>query len=69
MSFGTTPELNLITKHANFRPGILTDPVYTGKAVAGLIGLAREGSFMDADNVLFVHTGGTPALAAYPSMV
>ncbi|KAF2993011.1 hypothetical protein E8E13_000576 [Curvularia kusanoi] len=48
--------------------GILTDPVYTGKAVAGLLGLAREGSFGDAKNVLFVHTGGTPALSAYPSL-
>jgi 1-aminocyclopropane-1-carboxylate deaminase len=47
--------------------GILTDPVYTGKAVAGLLGLAREGAFGSAQNVLFVHTGGTPALSAYPS--
>jgi len=47
--------------------GILTDPVYTGKAVAGLIGLVREGAFDSAHNVLFVHTGGTPALSAYPS--
>jgi 1-aminocyclopropane-1-carboxylate deaminase len=47
--------------------GILTDPVYTGKAVAGLIGLVREGAFGSAQNVLFVHTGGTPALSAYPS--
>lgn len=47
--------------------GILTDPVYTGKAIAGLLGLAREGSFGSAQNVLFVHTGGTPALSAYPS--
>lgn len=49
--------------------GILTDPVYTGKAVAGLLGLAREGGFGEAKNVLFVHTGGTPALSAYPSLV
>lgn len=47
--------------------GILTDPVYTGKALAGLLGLAREGAFGSAQNVLFVHTGGTPALSAYPS--
>lgn len=47
--------------------GILTDPVYTGKAVAGLLGLVREGAFGSAQNVLFVHTGGTPALSAYPS--
>ena len=48
--------------------GVLTDPVYTGKAVAGLLGLAREGAFGEAKNVLFVHTGGTPALSAYPSL-
>lgn len=50
------------------KEGILTDPVYTGKAVAGLLGLAREGAFGEATNVLFVHTGGTPALSAYPSL-
>jgi 1-aminocyclopropane-1-carboxylate deaminase len=48
--------------------GILTDPVYTGKAVTGLIALSREGAFDEVENVLFVHTGGTPALSAYPSM-
>lgn len=45
--------------------GILLDPVYTGKAMAGLIGLIRQGRFKDSENVLFVHTGGTPALFAY----
>jgi len=34
--------------------GILTDPVYTGKAMTGLIGKARLGEFDDSDNVLFV---------------
>jgi len=48
--------------------GILTDPVYTGKAITGLIALAKEGAFGEAENVLFVHTGGTPALSAFPSM-
>ncbi len=43
------------------------DPVYTGKAMAGLIGLAREGFFKPADTVVFVHTGGTQALYAYRS--
>ncbi len=44
--------------------GIFLDPVYTGKGMAGLIGLAREGFFKPSDNVLFVHTGGVPALFA-----
>lgn len=45
--------------------GVLLDPVYTGKAAAGLIGLARRGHFKRDANVLFVHTGGAPSLFAY----
>jgi D-cysteine desulfhydrase len=45
--------------------GILLDPVYTGKAMAGLIDLVRKGSFDRDRNVLFVHTGGSPALDVY----
>jgi D-cysteine desulfhydrase len=45
--------------------GILLDPVYTGKAMAGLIALSRKGYFRSNDNVLFIHTGGTPALYTY----
>jgi D-cysteine desulfhydrase len=45
--------------------GILLDPVYTGKAMAGLIDLVRKGFFSKGENVLFVHTGGSPALFAY----
>ena len=44
--------------------GILLDPVYTGKAVAGLIDLIRKGNFNKEDNILFVHSGGSPALYA-----
>jgi D-cysteine desulfhydrase len=45
--------------------GILLDPVYTGKAGAGLIDLVRKGFFRNGENVLFLHTGGSPALYAY----
>jgi D-cysteine desulfhydrase len=45
--------------------GILLDPVYTGKAMAGLIDLIRKGHFKKGQNVLFIHTGGSPALFAY----
>ena len=45
--------------------GILMDPVYTGKAMAGLIDLVRRGYFDKQENVLFVHTGGSPALYVY----
>ncbi|MDO9091379.1 MAG: D-cysteine desulfhydrase [Rubrivivax sp.] len=42
--------------------GLLLDPVYTGKAMAGLIGLAREGTLKAGSRVLFLHTGGLPSL-------
>ncbi|HEY1414650.1 MAG TPA: D-cysteine desulfhydrase [Caulobacteraceae bacterium] len=45
--------------------GVLLDPVYTGKAMAGLIGLARQGRWRKGEKVLFLHTGGAPALYAY----
>ena len=48
---------------------ILLDPVYTGKAMSGLIGIIRQGFFNKDDNVLFVHTGGSPALYAYMDYV
>ena len=44
---------------------LLLDPVYTGKAMAGLIGQVREGRWTKGQNILFVHTGGSPALYAY----
>ncbi|MGD8471678.1 MAG: D-cysteine desulfhydrase [Desulfobacterales bacterium] len=47
--------------------GVLIDPVYTGKAMAGLIDLARKGTFNKDENILFIHTGGSPALYVYMS--
>jgi D-cysteine desulfhydrase family pyridoxal phosphate-dependent enzyme len=44
--------------------GLLLDPVYTGRAAAGLIDLARKGFFKKEESVLFWHTGGQPALFA-----
>jgi len=44
---------------------VLLDPVYSGKAAAGLIDLVRKGRFARGANVLFLHTGGSPALYAY----
>ncbi len=46
--------------------GILLDPVYTGRATAGLLDLIRKGFFRPEEKVLFWHTGGTPALFAEP---
>ena len=45
--------------------GILLDPVYTGKAMAGLLDLIAKGFFRKGQKILFVHTGGSPALYAY----
>lgn len=45
--------------------GVLLDPVYTGKAMAALIRRIRARDFHARDQVLFVHTGGAPALFAY----
>lgn len=45
--------------------GILLDPVYSGRAFAGLIGMIRSGQISRGSRVLFWHTGGAPALFAY----
>lgn len=44
--------------------GLFLDPVYTGKAFAGLVRLAREGAFKETDNVLFLYSGGAGGLFA-----
>ena len=44
--------------------GLLLDPVYTGRAAAGMIDLIRKGFFRRDETVLFWHTGGSPALFA-----
>jgi D-cysteine desulfhydrase len=49
--------------------GILMDPVYTGKAMAGLIDLVRKKYFRKGEKVLFLHTGGSPALYHYMDAV
>jgi 1-aminocyclopropane-1-carboxylate deaminase/D-cysteine desulfhydrase-like pyridoxal-dependent ACC family enzyme len=45
--------------------GLFLDPVYTGKAMAGLIDLVRQRRFAPDQTVVFIHTGGTPALFSY----
>ncbi|MDP6873170.1 MAG: D-cysteine desulfhydrase family protein [Alphaproteobacteria bacterium] len=45
--------------------GLFLDPVYTGKAMAGLMALAANRTLSADSNVLFLHTGGTPAIFAY----
>ena len=46
------------------REGLFLDPVYTGKAFAGLLAMAREGAFREEDRVLFLHSGGAGGLFA-----
>ncbi len=46
--------------------GLVVDPVYAGKGLAGLIGLARQGRFAGARPVVWLHTGGAPGVFAYP---
>jgi L-cysteate sulfo-lyase len=48
--------------------GLLLDPVYSGKGMAGLIDLIRRGRFKAGENVVFVHTGGSAALFGYPHL-
>jgi len=45
--------------------GILLDPVYSGKAMAGLIDLVRKGRLRKGQNVVFLHTGGAVGLYGY----
>lgn len=58
---GTLEAISLVAR----TEGVLLDPVYTGKGMAGLIDLIRKGYFRDQDNVVFVHTGGAQALPGY----
>jgi D-cysteine desulfhydrase family pyridoxal phosphate-dependent enzyme len=53
--------IRLLARHE----GILADPVYTGRALAGLIDLVRRGEFVAGQSVLFWHTGGAAALFAF----
>jgi 1-aminocyclopropane-1-carboxylate deaminase/D-cysteine desulfhydrase-like pyridoxal-dependent ACC family enzyme len=60
-----TPECVDAMKQIARAEGILVDPVYTSKALAGILGLIGEGSLTSDDSVVFLHTGGTPAIFAY----
>jgi D-cysteine desulfhydrase len=64
-----TPEMVEAVRMVARVEGILLDPVYTGKAMAGLIGLIRQGRFRKGEHVLFVHTGGSAALYAYQEVL
>jgi L-cysteate sulfo-lyase len=58
---GTLDAINLIAR----REGLLFDPVYSGKGLAGMIGLVGQNFFESDKDVIFLHTGGAAALFAY----
>lgn len=58
---GMIEAVTLLARHE----GILLDPVYSGKGMAGLIDLVRKGHFKSDENVVFLHTGGSVALFGY----
>ena len=60
-----TPECISALKLVASTEGIILDPVYTAKAMACLIDHIKQGKFDSSDTVIFLHTGGTPALFAY----
>jgi D-cysteine desulfhydrase len=60
-----SPEMVEAVRMTAALEGVLLDPVYTGKAMAGLIALARDGRWRAGEKVLFLHTGGAPALYVY----
>ncbi len=61
LTVGTVDAIRMVAR----REGLLLDPVYTGKAMSGLIALAERGYFDEDDTVVFVHTGGTPGIFHY----
>ncbi|MFC3396097.1 D-cysteine desulfhydrase [Brenneria rubrifaciens] len=58
---GTLEALTLLAQ----LEGILLDPVYSGKGMAGLIDLIRQGRFRAGENIVFIHTGGSAGLFGY----
>ena len=49
--------------------GLALDPVYSGKGMAGLIGLIRQGRFPAGDPIVWIHTGGGPGIFAHPTLM
>ena len=56
-------------KYLARKEGILLDPTYSGKTFAVLLEMLKQGRFGTDDHVVFLHTGGTPALFGYPELV
>lgn len=61
---GMIEAINMLARYE----GILLDPVYSGKGMAGLIDLIRKGHFKKSENVVFLHTGGSVGLFGYNNL-
>ena len=64
-----SPEGNAAISLIASQEGLFLDPVYTGKAFAGLLAMAEEGAFREEDKVLFLHSGGAGGLFAVEMML
>ena len=64
VEFETDPRQDVLRRDFTIN-ALLLDPVYTGKAMSGLIDLTRKGELTKDDTIIFVHTGGLPATFAY----
>lgn len=60
-----SPEVSGVIRTILQNEGLALDPVYTSKAMIGLVDLARKGYLKTSDRIVFIHTGGTPALFAF----
>ncbi len=68
-AYGVPDEQTIEAIHLAARTeGMLTDPVYEGKSIAGLIGMVRSGEIPPGSTVLYAHLGGQPALPAYANV-
>lgn len=68
-AYGVPDEQTIEAIHLAARTeGMLTDPVYEDKSIAGLIGMVRSGEIPAGSTVLYAHLGGQPALAAYANI-
>ena len=68
--YGIPDEVTIDAIHTAARlEGMLTDPVYEGKSMAGLIGMIRSGEIPSGSKVLYAHLGGQPALSAYAGVL
>jgi D-cysteine desulfhydrase/L-cysteate sulfo-lyase len=63
-----TQAMVLAVKQCAALEGLLLDPVYTGKAMAGLMDLCHQKIIKPGSNILFLHTGGSASLFAYQSI-